>query len=146
MEHGIFTAQLQQITVQVVIDRVSLALGKIQFAFQERAFRFRIVETRGRLPAGDTRKLLQKFATPHRDEFCEFRIVFGEINKRRRRREFLSLKQHRRAGPEQAKRGDRFESPVAGQVMEPNAAQGIRDLIMVLDAIDEIRRVQSVGR
>ena len=65
-------------------------------------------------------------------------VVVGKVQEGRRRREFLALKQHRRARHQEQQRRHRPPSPRAGQLMPAQSARGVGDLIVVLQEVDEL--------
>src|SRR5439155_18672288 len=70
-------------------------------------------------------------------EFRQLLVVIGEVVERPRRGVFLSLEEHGRAGAEEQISGERAEPRRAAQLMQPMAARGIGDLIVVLQIDDE---------
>src|SRR5947207_955041 len=70
-------------------------------------------------------------------ETGQFGMVVGKKQKRRRRAEFLSLKQHRSSGAEQKERGHRAIAARMRELMDALAVQRIGDLIVVLEKCNE---------
>src|SRR3954464_4122037 len=63
--------------------------------------------------------------------------MIGKVEERTRGREFLSLKEHRRARPEQEERGERPVAARRGELMQPAATRGVGHLIVILDKGDD---------
>src|ERR1051325_10487695 len=73
-------------------------------------------------------------------------MVIGEVEKWRRRREFLALKKHRRPRSQHEQRGHGFESGQTRYPIRAAPAQGIGNLIMVLDVINKTPRLEAKSR
>src|SRR6185436_6574549 len=74
-----------------------------------------------------------------------FRVMVSEIVKRTGGSEFFSLKEHRRSWAKQEQGRDGSKASRVGNLMQTLPAKGIGDLIVILDVIDEIRRMQIKG-
>src|SRR5207237_6108251 len=115
-------------------------LARIELApFEHIAIR-RIVKD-GVAACGNARELTQKIGSPLRAKPRLLGTVVREVKERRRRREFLPLKNERRLGEEHEQRRERAVHTGTRQFVEPLAANRIRNLIVVLKEVHE-----AVGR
>src|SRR5437764_5136595 len=114
------------------------ALAMIEFASLER----RHVARRRQVAVKrfDRWKLFERLDAPFRHRRRELRFVIGEEEKRRRRSELLSLKQHRRVRAEEQQRRQRAESARVGQRLQSLAARGVCDLIVILEKTNQTLR------
>src|SRR5205085_5477291 len=88
----VLTAKLQEIAMERVLRRVCFALLQIELAPGERVGIRRRVERCAPFEIADARKLRQEFSAPFSDGFRQLPIEIREVQKWRRRGEFLSLK------------------------------------------------------
>ena len=71
--------------------------------------------------------------------------MVGEEEERAGGGELLALEQHRRARRQQRQRRQGAEPAGAGQVVQPQAAGRVGDLIVILQEYDEVRRRHAQG-
>src|SRR5438477_6131887 len=95
------SAQSEQVAMHLIDFGMLLAFREVEFAFSECFLGFRIDEDRFAFRAGDAWELLEKVLATFADELRQFWIVICKIIERRRCPEFLALKEHRGARPEQ---------------------------------------------
>ena len=123
---------------------VLLAFVPVQLAALER---LRIVRRRdaGLHRVGrQARKLLDEFPAALLNCNRHLRIVIGEIQKRRRRAEFLTLEQHRCAGQQQQQRRQRPIAPRRRLKADARAVAGVGDLVVILEIDDERTRRHAI--
>src|SRR5262249_5555605 len=94
-------AQANEITVQRILRRMHLALGKVELAALKGLPVTWVGDDRAAFRSRETAKLLQELHTAGPNQLAQFGMMVGEIQKRARCREFLALKKQRRAGREQ---------------------------------------------
>ena len=119
------------------ITRICLEQKVCALFVCRKLYRFLVSES---LPA--TAELIEPLA----DQFRQFRVVVGEIEKAGRRSELLALKEHRCGGHQQQQRHHRTIAARRGPKTNPGAIPGILNLVVILDERDESRRRQIERR
>src|SRR5207245_3561583 len=94
LERRIVPPDPQQIAMERVRLGVELAFAKIELASCKRLGIARVVERRASLVLRHARKLREKFGAALLDGLGELGLEIAEVQKRRRRRELLTLEQH----------------------------------------------------
>src|SRR5262249_11012105 len=100
-----------------------------------------------RVARGDASKLTHEAGAAPPDRIAQRARVIGEVEKRRRRRELLSLKEQRRARREQPERRHRPVHSGTGAPPEPLAVEtwGVGDLVVVFQEGHEPMRLQTAS-
>ena len=147
-EDAILAPQSQQISMKIERLRRSRLLSMIELASRERIPFTRIWQRLDQRPRRGTPKLTHEFGTPRANRHSEITAVVGEIQERRRRREFLSLKEHGRAGRQQPQRCDRAIQAGTRLLMHARtlARRRVGHLIVVVEECHEPLWRETDGR
>src|SRR3954468_17502783 len=123
-----------------------LAFAQVELAAREGVRIGRVGQTGLRLRLRDAGKLSQELGASLADQLRQFLLVVGKVEERAGRLEFLPLKQHGRARREQQQGGHRPATARTAELMSAQAPSRVRDLVVILDKVDEAGRVQVETR
>src|SRR5207247_1519309 len=128
----VLAAEAQQVAMQRVHLGVRLALTEIEFAALERLRVAWIVECGARLVLDDAGELREEFSAAAPHGLGQPRVVVCEIQERRRRREFLPLKDHRRRRHQEEQRRHRAPAGRNRELMPASPAREIGHIIVLM--------------
>ncbi len=129
--------------MQRVGVRVRVALDEIELAALECLGITGIGKQRLHVARRHAGKLAHELAPAFAHRGGELGLVVGEERERARGRELLPLEKQRRGRREEQQRRDRAISSRSGELMDAQAEGGVRDLVVVLDVVDEPRRLEA---
>src|SRR5580704_6413939 len=121
---------------------MSLALGVIKLAALEGGGIAGIGKTLLHFRRGQARELREKLGAALANLFGELGAVVGEEEERARGGEFLTLKQHGRAGREKHQSCDGAKFARRSQPITALAIRGVGYLIVILDEGDQSSGIQ----